>query len=116
MRARSATERIRDRRPRLRSLARPRRNPPSKGSPSGGSYLARLPQFDKAPPARPITVAEGGGAPWISQVATDQPVAFVTIGDGWVKHPEVAELLLEAHMSGGDLHLRGGGRADDADH
>ncbi|MFG2041602.1 polysaccharide deacetylase family protein [Dactylosporangium sp. NPDC048998] len=70
------------------------------GPPSAETYRDRLPAFGKAPPARPVTltVADGGDVPWISRVPTDQPVAFVTIDDGWVKHPEAAELLREAHV------------------
>ncbi|GAA2629605.1 hypothetical protein GCM10010399_71870 [Dactylosporangium fulvum] len=67
-------------------------------SSAGGAYLARLPKFDKAPPAHPVTAAESDGAPWISRVPTDQPVAFVTIDDGWVKHPEAAELVRESRV------------------
>ncbi|MEV8515228.1 polysaccharide deacetylase family protein [Dactylosporangium sp. NPDC051484] len=68
------------------------------GSPAAEKYRDRLPAFDKAPPAHPVTLPDGGSAAWISRVPTDQPVAFVTIDDGWVKHPEAAELLREAHV------------------
>ncbi|GGM41320.1 polysaccharide deacetylase family protein [Dactylosporangium sucinum] len=68
-------------------------------SPSAGVYADRLPRFDKAPPAvRPAAVVEDGGVPWVARVPTDQRVAFVTIDDGWVKHPEAAELLREARV------------------
>ncbi|MEV6923852.1 polysaccharide deacetylase family protein [Dactylosporangium sp. NPDC051485] len=68
-------------------------------SPSPGVYADRLPRFDKAPPAvRTAGAVEDGGLPWVARVPTDQRVAFITIDDGWVKHPEAAELLREAHV------------------
>ncbi|WP_432978205.1 polysaccharide deacetylase family protein [Dactylosporangium sp. CA-233914] len=68
-------------------------------SPSAGVYADRLPRFDKAPPAvRTAAAVEDGALPWVARVPTDQRVAFVTIDDGWVKHPKAAELLREAHV------------------
>ncbi|WP_238007210.1 polysaccharide deacetylase family protein [Dactylosporangium sp. AC04546] len=74
-------------------------SPPDAPSTPAGVYAGRLPRFDKAPPAvRPAAVAEDGGLPWVSRVPTGQRVAFITIDDGWVKHPQAAELLREARV------------------
>jgi peptidoglycan/xylan/chitin deacetylase (PgdA/CDA1 family) len=70
------------------------------GSPSGpagnGTYASRLPKFDKAPTPVRVQLPGGGAVPWVSRVPTDQPVAFLTIDDGWIKRPEAPELFREA--------------------
>ena len=43
-----------------------------------------------------MRLPESGSAPWLTHITTDQPVAFVTIDDGWVKRPEALELLRRA--------------------
>ncbi|WP_213450388.1 polysaccharide deacetylase family protein [Rhizomonospora bruguierae] len=68
------------------------------GTPAGRGYLDRLPAFGTAPPAHPVALPVGGGVPSFSRVPTDQPVAFITIDDGWVKHPRAEELLRAAHV------------------
>nr|BFE61252.1 hypothetical protein GCM10020063_057780 [Dactylosporangium thailandense] len=82
--------------------AHPSASPTATASPSAspppGVYADRLPRFDKPPPAVRTAAAEDGALPWIARVPTDQRVAFLTIDDGWVKHPEAAELLREAHV------------------
>jgi peptidoglycan/xylan/chitin deacetylase (PgdA/CDA1 family) len=73
---------------------------PSKTSatapPAGGTYADRLPKFGPAPTPHRINFPEGTGAPYYARIPTDQPVAFLTIDDGWVKRPEALELLRES--------------------
>jgi peptidoglycan/xylan/chitin deacetylase (PgdA/CDA1 family) len=62
-----------------------------------GDYLARVPAFGPRPPAGHIQLPGGGGmTPWLSRIPTDQPVAFLTIDDGWIKRPEALPLLQKA--------------------
>ncbi|HTJ38368.1 MAG TPA: polysaccharide deacetylase family protein [Dactylosporangium sp.] len=74
--------------------------PSSTGSsapPPGSTYADRLPKFGAPPTPHPINFPEGGsGAPYFARIPTDQPVAFLTIDDGWVKRPEALELLRES--------------------
>jgi len=87
----------------------------SRGAPAGGSsggsgrtpnevtqlpeaYRARIPRFPAAPPPVPVRVPAGPQAGWFSRVQTDQPVAFITIDDGWIKLPEAAALLRAAKV------------------
>jgi peptidoglycan/xylan/chitin deacetylase (PgdA/CDA1 family) len=51
------------------------------------AYLPKLPHFPPAPPPRPMALAAAPAAPWLSRIPTDQPVAFITIDDGWTKYP-----------------------------
>jgi len=60
--------------------------------------LARLPRFGPPPPAVPLPQVPGPRAPWLARIPTDQPVAFLTIDDGWVRTPEVAALFETAHV------------------
>ncbi|MER7273588.1 polysaccharide deacetylase family protein [Dactylosporangium sp. NPDC000244] len=65
--------------------------------PPGNTFAGRLPKFG-APPA-PVRInfpESGAGAAYYSRIPTDQPVAFLTIDDGWVKRPEALELLRES--------------------
>ncbi|GAA2337553.1 polysaccharide deacetylase family protein [Dactylosporangium salmoneum] len=62
------------------------------------AQLARIPHFAPAPAPRPVTVPEGPSAGWYSAIPTDQPVAFITIDDGWTKVPEALPLLRAAHV------------------
>ncbi|MBE1492880.1 polysaccharide deacetylase family protein [Plantactinospora soyae] len=63
-----------------------------------GPYAARVPRFPPAPPPEPVTVPAGPEAGWYSRIPTTQPVAFLTIDDGWVKKPEFRQLLLDAQV------------------
>ena len=57
---------------------------------------ARVPRFAPPPPAATkVELPVDGTAGWFSRIPTDQKVAFITIDDGWVKHP-LALRLLEA--------------------
>lgn len=66
--------------------------------PPGSAYQGRLPKFGKPPAPHHINVPEGDSAPWLSRIPTDQPVAFLTIDDGWIKRPEALELFREADV------------------
>ncbi|MEV4755471.1 polysaccharide deacetylase family protein [Micromonospora sp. NPDC049559] len=76
--------------------------PQDRGTPAGskptGPYAARLPSFPPAPPPQPVTVPAGPSAGWYSRIPTNQPVAFLTIDDGWIKKPEARQLLADAHV------------------
>ncbi|MER7003123.1 polysaccharide deacetylase family protein [Dactylosporangium sp. NPDC000555] len=64
--------------------------------PPGNAYADRLPKFGKPPVPHRINLPEGDGVPYYARIPTDQPVAFLTIDDGWVKRPEALELLRES--------------------
>ncbi|MGW0433702.1 polysaccharide deacetylase family protein [Micromonospora sp. NPDC003197] len=59
-------------------------------------YATRLPRFAPPPTPQPVTVPDSPNAAWYHRIPTNQPVAFITIDDGWVKHPEARELLAAA--------------------
>lgn len=72
---------------------------PANGTPgTPADFLAHIPKFGTTPPAQPITVPFGPTAPSISRIPTSQPVAFLTIDDGWTKVPEALPLLKAAHV------------------
>jgi peptidoglycan/xylan/chitin deacetylase (PgdA/CDA1 family) len=60
--------------------------------------LAQIPHFPPRPAPHPITVPAGASAGWYSSIPTDQPVAFITIDDGWVKSPQAVQLFHAAHV------------------
>jgi peptidoglycan/xylan/chitin deacetylase (PgdA/CDA1 family) len=62
------------------------------------AYLARVPSFGPRPPAVKLRLAAGPQAAWLGKIPTEQPVAFLTIDDGWVKRPEALPLLEKAHV------------------
>jgi peptidoglycan/xylan/chitin deacetylase (PgdA/CDA1 family) len=68
---------------------------PPEPPPVGWTY-ADIPKFAPAPPAQPITLPKSGSVPYLSRIPTDQPVAFLTIDDGFVKSPEAPKLLAAA--------------------
>jgi peptidoglycan/xylan/chitin deacetylase (PgdA/CDA1 family) len=72
-----------------------RPTPPPSGK---GWKFADIPVFPPAPPAVPITLPEGAGVPYLSRIPTTQPVAFLTIDDGYLKLPEAAELMAAAQV------------------
>ncbi|MFF5078962.1 polysaccharide deacetylase family protein [Actinoplanes sp. NPDC000266] len=59
---------------------------------------ARIPQFPPAPPATKVTLPPGDAAGWYSRIPTDQKVAFITIDDGWVKHPLALKLFQASNV------------------
>jgi peptidoglycan/xylan/chitin deacetylase (PgdA/CDA1 family) len=57
-------------------------------------YVAKLPHFPAAPVPQRVTLTHAPGrAAIVSRIPTSQKVAFLTIDDGWTKHPEAARLL-----------------------
>jgi peptidoglycan/xylan/chitin deacetylase (PgdA/CDA1 family) len=71
-------------------------------SPAGpvatGDFAARLPKFGPAPPPHPVPVPAGPLAPIYTRLPVDQPVAFLTIDDGFSQHPEYVTLMKAAHI------------------
>ncbi|WP_433718399.1 polysaccharide deacetylase family protein [Actinoplanes sp. CA-051413] len=67
-------------------------------APTGGKgwTSADIPVFPPAPPPVPITLPASGSVPYLSRVPTQQPVAFITIDDGYLKVPEAPALLAAA--------------------
>ncbi len=60
-------------------------------------YLNRIPAFPVAPTPVRVTLPHAPGrAAFAGQLATNQPVAFLTIDDGLVKAPDAAALLYRA--------------------
>lgn len=58
-------------------------------------YAGRIPAFTPGPVAEPAIVLPGAQGAGLSRIPTEQPVAFLTIDDGWTKLP-VAPALLRA--------------------
>ncbi len=63
-----------------------------------GWQLSDVPAFAPRPVPAPISLPAGASVPYLSRIPTDQPVAFLTIDDGMVKHPEAAKLLRAARV------------------
>ncbi|MFI7540494.1 polysaccharide deacetylase family protein [Actinoplanes sp. NPDC049599] len=70
-----------------------RPTPPVKGK---GWTSDDIPVFPPAPPAQPIVLPKSAGVPYLSRIPTRQPVAFITIDDGYLKSPEAPKLLAAA--------------------
>ncbi len=67
-------------------------------SPLPDAVLARIPRF-AAPPPPQRSLAAGRTVPGVYRtVPTEQPVAFLTIDDGWVKNPAAVQLLRAARI------------------
>jgi peptidoglycan/xylan/chitin deacetylase (PgdA/CDA1 family) len=69
--------------------------PPPRGK---GWKFADIPVFPPAPPPQPITLPKAAGVPYLSRIPTTQPVAFLTIDDGYLKLPEAAKLMAAAKV------------------
>ena len=70
-----------------------RPTPPARGK---GWTQQDIPVFAPAPPAQPIVLPKTGSVPYLSRIPTTQPVAFITIDDGYLKSPEAPKLLAAA--------------------
>jgi peptidoglycan/xylan/chitin deacetylase (PgdA/CDA1 family) len=81
------------------------------GSPSGGktsgapvppgnpgSFAGRLPKFGPPPAPAPITVPDGPTAPIYKRLPINQPVAFLTIDDGFFQLPDDVKIMRTAHV------------------
>jgi peptidoglycan/xylan/chitin deacetylase (PgdA/CDA1 family) len=80
---------------------------PTAGTPAGsgpalpppiGWSLADVPHFPPAPAPEPITLPDSDQVPFLSRIPVTQPVAFLTIDDGFLKNPEGPKLLAAAHI------------------
>jgi peptidoglycan/xylan/chitin deacetylase (PgdA/CDA1 family) len=85
----------------------PAPNPASSGAtPSGkpsspappADFTTRLPKFGSRPAPTPITVPVGTYAPIFKRLPITQPVAFLTIDDGWIQLPEDLQIMKAAHI------------------
>ena len=61
-----------------------------------GWKLTDVPRFPPPPPPEPIVLPDGDEVPYLSRVPVTQPVAFLTIDDGYLAHPEAPKLLAAA--------------------
>lgn len=62
-------------------------------------YADRLPTFDVARPPSPLQMGlpvDGTQAAHLSRIETADPVAFITIDDGYVRHPEALALIRDS--------------------
>lgn len=57
-----------------------------------------VPVFGEPPAPEKVILPGGDGVPWVLRVPTGQKVAFLTIDDGYLKHPEAAALLRRANV------------------
>ncbi|GIM91058.1 polysaccharide deacetylase family protein [Paractinoplanes toevensis] len=63
-----------------------------------GWKLSDVPQFLPPPAPEPIVLPPGDQVPFLSRVPVTQPVAFLTIDDGYLKNPEAIKLFAAAHI------------------
>jgi peptidoglycan/xylan/chitin deacetylase (PgdA/CDA1 family) len=75
-------------------------DPAASGSapPVPGDFLARIPHFGPPPPPQPVHLPPGPSVAYLSRIPTTQPVAFLTIDDGWTKVPQAVQLMRAAHI------------------
>jgi peptidoglycan/xylan/chitin deacetylase (PgdA/CDA1 family) len=80
------------------SPSAPSTPPPTSARPlTLAEYVARIPKFDAAPsPVRVALPHYQDHAALVYQIPTSQPVAFLTIDDGMVRHPMARELIRQA--------------------
>src|SRR5438552_7429149 len=62
------------------------------------AYVAKIPKFPPAPAPQPITVPVSPLAPIYKRLPVTQPVAFLTIDDGWIQLRDDLTLMREAHI------------------
>ncbi|MDG4824289.1 polysaccharide deacetylase family protein [Asanoa sp. WMMD1127] len=82
------------------STAAPAPSPTPKPKPKSLEwYVAQVPEFAPAPPARLTTPLPTDAPPFWLRVPTDQKVAFITIDDGGLARPaDVPAFIREAHI------------------
>ncbi|WP_433360932.1 polysaccharide deacetylase family protein [Actinoplanes sp. CA-142083] len=68
---------------------------PSLGAPVGWK-LSDIPAFPPRPAPEPIVLPDGDQVPYLSRVPVTQPVAFLTMDDGYLKNPEALKLFAAA--------------------
>jgi peptidoglycan/xylan/chitin deacetylase (PgdA/CDA1 family) len=75
------------------------RSPSPPASPTGGaSFQGRLPSFPPPPSPQPIKAPGGPYAPIYKRLPVNQPVAFLTMDDGWTQLPVASQLMQAAHV------------------
>ena len=67
-------------------------------APTPAPTNSRIPTFPPRPPAQPITIPAGPSAPIYKRLPVSQPVAFLTIDDGWTQLPADPGLMQDAHI------------------
>jgi peptidoglycan/xylan/chitin deacetylase (PgdA/CDA1 family) len=74
------------------------------GSPSvppsspADALAGRIPKFGPPPAPQPVPVPPGAAAPIFKRLPINQPVAFLTIDDGWIQLPDDGRLMQDAHI------------------
>jgi peptidoglycan/xylan/chitin deacetylase (PgdA/CDA1 family) len=66
--------------------------------PALAGYLAQLPAFAPAPVPQPIGVPAGPAVPVYKRLPVAQPVAFLTMDDGWTQLPDAVPFMRAAHV------------------
>ncbi|GAA0579210.1 hypothetical protein GCM10010172_75150 [Paractinoplanes ferrugineus] len=72
--------------------------PSSLLAPPVGWKLSDVPRFLPPPAPEPIVLAPGDQVPFLSRIPVTQPVAFLTIDDGFLKNPEAEKLFAAARI------------------
>src|SRR5690348_2391841 len=57
-----------------------------------------IPTFGPAPAPQKIALPPGGSVPYLLRIPTTNKVAFLTIDDGFLKHPEAPKLIAAARV------------------
>jgi len=72
---------------------------PTTTAPPPSPHADRIPTFaaPPSPPARKVALAAGPAA-HLSRIATADPVAFITIDDGYVRHPDALALIRDSQV------------------
>lgn len=79
--------------PRFRDARLPVNAPNPAPQANVNPQIPEFPHFPPAPKAKHVELPSSDKAPVISQVPTDQPVAFITIDDGYVRRQNMPDLL-----------------------
>jgi peptidoglycan/xylan/chitin deacetylase (PgdA/CDA1 family) len=80
------------------------RSPTGPASPStppadaGNPFAGRVPVFPSPPAPQPIAATPGPLAPIYKRLPVNQPVAFLTMDDGWTQLPQASQLMQAAHI------------------
>jgi peptidoglycan/xylan/chitin deacetylase (PgdA/CDA1 family) len=72
--------------------------PASPLAPPVGWKLSDVPVFGPPPSPEPIVLPPGDEVPFLSRIPVTQPVAFLTIDDGFLKNPEAIKLFAAAKI------------------
>src|SRR5205823_13939730 len=71
---------------------------PTAADPGLAAVVAKIPKFAPAPVPQPIVVPAGPLAPIYHRLPVTQPVAFLTIDDGWFQLPDDLAMMRDAHI------------------